>query len=676
MPKKTKVLKLPELRARAEAVANSFNREKRTVDVVFATETPVRTYYYDYGYVNEILSIKKEHIRMGRLNNGAPVLDNHNRHSGTEGVIGSVRNARIENGVAVATLKFSRKAKVEDILNDIEDGHLNGVSVGYKVHSAEITEVEGEIPTVRAIDWEGLEISLAPIQADENSSIREKNQKEFGEVEIIDVPLQSNRADSSQKSENKNPKAMPKLEEQERKRLLELERKEKERKEADALAEQERKAKEEANKLVIAERKRVKGINELCRKFGVDAETSQGYIDNESTLDQVRAAIVEDFEGADPNGGQRGVSESTITFGSGGDEKDKFERAAIESLEMRVGAVRKSEHGGDSFRGMNMKDLAVETLTRAGVSTRGMTPTEIFKLAVNGQRSTLGTSDFGNILGNAVNRRLTKAYDEAERTFLSWASRGVAKDFRDMNRVSISGINESFKEVKEGGEYESATLTDGVETYKVAKFGQIIPFSWEMMVNDDLSALDRLPKIIANKAAQKQSDIVYAILTGNPDMADGNPLFHASHGNLGTAGDISDETLREMKKKMRNQKSASGDFINVRPKFLIVGSEMENTALKFMNSNFSPTKVADQNIYQGIMDVVVEPRIENFNWFAAANPSLIDTVEYSFLEGEGELHTEQQQGFEVDGVKTKARMTFGAKALDSRGLYKNAYTGS
>lgn len=671
---KKKTLKLPALQGRAEAVPNSFNRKKRTVDVVFATETPVRTYYYEYGYVNEILSIDKDHMRMGRLANGAPVLDNHNRYEGAKGVLGSVRNPRIENGEAVATLKFSRKTSVDEILNDIEDGHLNGVSVGYKIHSAEITEVDGEIPTVRAIDWEALEISLAPIQADENSSIRKNNPKEFGEVEIIDVPLQTNRATSSQNSENSENQNKTKMEEKERKRLAELERKEKERNDAALLAEQERKAKEEANKLVIAERKRVKSINEMCRKFNVDADIAQGFIDNESTLDQVRTAIIEDFEGADPNSGQRGVSGQSITFGE--DDSDKFQRAAVESLEMRVGGVREAKHGGDSFRGMNMKDLAVETLSRAGVSTKGMTPNEIFKMAVNGQRSSMGTSDFGNILGNAVNRRLTKAYEESERTFLTWASRGVAKDFREMNRVSISGVNESFKEVKEGGEYESATLTDGVETYKVAKYGQIIPFTWEMMVNDDLSALDRLPRIIANKATQKQSDLVYAILTGNPVMADGDALFHANHGNLGTAGDISDSSLKEMKKKFRTQKSVSGDFINVRPKFLIVGSEMENTALKFMNSNFSPTKVADQNIYQGIMDVVVEPRIENFNWFAAANPALIDTVEYSFLEGEGELHTEQAQGFEVDGVKTKARMTFGAKALDHRGLFKNAYTGS
>jgi len=67
----------------------------------------------------------------------------------------------------------------------------------------------------------------------------------------------------------------------------------------------------------------------------------------------------------------------------------------------------------------------------------------------------------------------------------------------------------------------------------------------------------------------------------------------------------------------------------------------------------------------------VEPRITGNEWFTAANPSVIDTIEYAFLSGEEELFTEQEQGFNSDVIKIKARMVFGAKAIDHRGLYKN-----
>ena len=55
----------------------------------------------------------------------------------------------------------------------------------------------------------------------------------------------------------------------------------------------------------------------------------------------------------------------------------------------------------------------------------------------------------------------------------------------------------------------------------------------------------------------------------------------------------------------------------------------------------------------------------------AAAPNMVDTIEYGFLDG-NELYTEQREGFDVDGMQFKVRMTFGAKAIDWRGLYKNA----
>ncbi len=47
-------------------------------------------------------------------------------------------------------------------------------------------------------------------------------------------------------------------------------------------------------------------------------------------------------------------------------------------------------------------------------------------------------------------------------------------------------------------------------------------------------------------------------------------------------------------------------------------------------------------------------------------------MEYAYLEGEEGVYLETQQGFEVDGVATKARLDIGAGALDWRGVYKNA----
>jgi hypothetical protein len=74
---------------------------------------------------------------------------------------------------------------------------------------------------------------------------------------------------------------------------------------------------------------------------------------------------------------------------------------------------------------------------------------------------------------------------------------------------------------------------------------------------------------------------------------------------------------------------------------------------------------------------VVEPRLDNStgtatNWFLFTDPALIDTLEYCYLEGQQGVYIETRQGFEVDGVEIKARMDFGAAAIDYRGLQKSA----
>ena len=75
-------------------------------------------------------------------------------------------------------------------------------------------------------------------------------------------------------------------------------------------------------------------------------------------------------------------------------------------------------------------------------------------------------------------------------------------------------------------------------------------------------------------------------------------------------------------------------------------------------------------IVEGRLDAVASVGVTK--WFMSVDPSQIDTLEYCYLEGQQGVYIETRQGFEVDGVEIKARMDFGAAALDYRGLQKNA----
>ena len=55
----------------------------------------------------------------------------------------------------------------------------------------------------------------------------------------------------------------------------------------------------------------------------------------------------------------------------------------------------------------------------------------------------------------------------------------------------------------------------------------------------------------------------------------------------------------------------------------------------------------------------------------AADPSQIDTIEIAYLQWQAGVYTETEQGFDIDGIKIKARLDVGVKAIDHRGLFKN-----
>jgi hypothetical protein len=230
-----------------------------------------------------------------------------------------------------------------------------------------------------------------------------------------------------------------------------------------------------------------------------------------------------------------------------------------------------------------------------------------------------------------------------------------------------------FSRINEGGEYKSASFGDSAEKYSLSKYGAIIAITWEAIINDDLSAFNRIPMMIAEEAAALEGDLVYAAILGNPTMADTIALFHASHANLaGSAGAINDVTLGAGRAAMRKQTGANNRALNLAPEILIVGPDKEAEALKFTSANFVAAKSIDVNpAFNTSLTVVVDSRVTGNQWFLASTPARVDTVEYAYLEGENGLFTTRREGFEVDGLEIKARHVFAAKAIDHRGLYRN-----
>lgn len=330
------------------------------------------------------------------------------------------------------------------------------------------------------------------------------------------------------------------------------------------------------------------------------------------------------------------------------------------------------------FAGRRLIVLARDFLDASGVSTRNMGDVEVAKAVFQyrgpanaGQHT---TSDFPSLMGTTVGRTLRRAYELAPKTFPAFCRQTSVPDFRPVSRIALSDIS-PMQAVAEGAEYQYATVGDSAEQYAVGKWGTIISLTWETIINDDLNAFDRLPMAMGQEAAQVESDVVYAILLSNPLMSDGVALFHATHGNLAGAGAaIGINSLSAGRTAMRTQKAPKGRFTSATPSTLIVGPLKEQEANQFTSPNYVATTNATINPeYNRSLSVTVEPRITDLSWFLSADPNSqpIDTIEYAYLAGHEGVQIDQRQGFEIDGVDIKARLVFGAKAIDYRAMYKN-----
>jgi hypothetical protein len=188
-----------------------------------------------------------------------------------------------------------------------------------------------------------------------------------------------------------------------------------------------------------------------------------------------------------------------------------------------------------------------------------------------------------------------------------------------------------------------------------------------------LSAFSRLPQAFANAAAQKQSDIVYGILSANAVLSDGHTLFKvANHKNTISSGTVINvDNIGIARKMIRNQTGPNGSVLNLIPKMILVGPDNEQLALQYVSKNYVAAESENINVWAGLLTPIVEPRITGNKWYLLCDPGQIDTIEYAFLDGEEELFTENVWDSKTDSYTLKARMVFAAKAIDHRGMFYN-----
>lgn len=642
-----------------EAPITTVDTAKRTASLIWSTGAKVRRYDWQRDrYYMEELSLASEHVRMGRLSSGsAPLLNNHSAWRGLEDVIGVVDTASLSPS-ATAEVRFSSRDDVAPIVRDVADKIIRNVSVGYIVHRYDMLPPDVASPngdwTYRAVDWEPYELSLVTIPADAGAQVRgegggnESTQTRAFECEFFTPAAAADFSQRKQEPQMTQATTAPAADPNAGQPPVDATR--------------------IAQEAVQAERERVTSIQSRCKSVGLDDAFAQKLVDDGTPFEAACRAMVDAV--AAKQTPPPIATRATVVE----DERVKlrtFIGAAISHRASPTGALLE---GAGDFRYMSMSRLAEEVLHREGVNTRGMSNMEIVS------RSMLATSDFPNILLDAANKRLRAAYVENEQSYQRWARRAPnAPDFKNINVLQLGGAP-SLLPVLEGGEFKRGSMTDGKETYTILTFGRVVPITRQAIINDDLSAFDRVPMAMAGAARRLENRTIYDIFTTNANLSDGLALFGTGHANLGTGAGtaLAVAPLTAARAAMRKQKGYQNEELNIAPSYLIVPADLEQTAYQLTSSQYVPATAQTINEFRAGGKTALEPIVEAYlsatsttRWYLAANASsAVDTVEYCYLEGSEGLYLENRVGFDVDGIEFKGRLDFAAKAIDFRGLYR------
>jgi hypothetical protein len=244
-----------------------------------------------------------------------------------------------------------------------------------------------------------------------------------------------------------------------------------------------------------------------------------------------------------------------------------------------------------------------------------------------------------------------------------------------MTRLSLSEAPALLK-VNEAGEITYGSRGESAETYSLATFGRLFSLSRQALINDDLGAFSQWPRDAGYAAAELENSERVKLLLQNsgagPTMNDGQPLFHASHGNLMTAAALSVTSLDLARIALRTQKGLDGTTpIGVAPMYLLVGPANETVAEQ-VTVALNPVVFSDANPFAGALKPIVDARISGKTWYLAADPALRPAFEQAQLSGAPGPQMDSRLGWDVLGVEYRVYLDFGCGAIDWRGIVKNA----
>ena len=314
-------------------------------------------------------------------------------------------------------------------------------------------------------------------------------------------------------------------------------------------------------------------------------------------------------------------------------------------------------------------------------------------------KESLTSSSWSSAMAETIHRRLLVLYNTPYLT--EWrkvvSTVSPAPDFKTQRRTRTGGYGK-FSSVSEGATYSPVTSpSDEESTYTVTKFGGTEDLTMEAIANDDVGAVIRIPRQLAD--AQKRTiyeSVLNLIFTNAVISYDTTALFETNtHINVVASGTndtaLGDGSMAIAKRLLVQQTELdSGKKLGLRAALLLIPPELEPIAIRLKDNEFAASAIGtegegaaspaadrmrDVNVHRNSFEYLVVPYWDDTDyWVLMSSPAQLPTIEVSFYLGreEPELFVQDMPNvgsmFDADKLTYKSRVIFGHAVVDHRGF--------
>ncbi len=712
----------------------SLDESSRSIECVMCTETPVRMIdWYREEYFDEVLLAEG-----ARMPSQLPLLDNHSRYS-SESVIGSVRNIRREGDKWIGRAYFmDNDDNVEKIWQRVRQGHLKDVSIGYQYERSFVEIRKGEKAVVggrtfeatedrkkRVVtEWLGKELSTTPIGADQLAKMRSFSDVKFGhEVSKSEIATSSQTRESESIQNDRQERTMSAVATETNSESVRTEQLVaqvatpllpiKDEAAIRAEAAREERERSEYARSFVSQGVRAELVDEAI-KNGWDKPTMNERflkaLTSERTLpvasNNAPAVHIHDNEvrkedlqalflmraGVKIEGGNFARSQchqSTFERHEGHEQDMSFAIRAARTLERGGNLDETSERAlefANKHRNIHLVQACAMALDKFGIAYNRYDSKEIVTRAVT-------TQSIAPFLTNALGAQILDGFIGSPDT-TSWC-RSVELPNDNPQPVAKGGMISRLRKRLSGQVPVPATREATEEFISVATYSEQYFIDRKDLLADRFGKINDAPADIGVAAMEIIQDLVYSTLMLNANMADGNALFSAAHGNSAVSAAFSAANLYARRIAMMVQMN-NGRPISADPSTLIIPPSLEYAARQMINSSEIRGGITQElgtaNPLQNSFNLVVERRIEtgtiNPDTDLAVSARATDYyiadrlgrwgLMKAFLRsnGGGPIIEQWMPGDGRIGVGTTIELEAGTKAVGWEGLQRGTAAGS